>query len=102
MWQETQSGAPRPAACPVCVATANFSGGMALAADLGPRRLQEATVRVVAIGADDAFRVHLALQEGGVVEDLLAHLSVGLEEIGREEGRQVRVGERARRGASPR
>ncbi len=50
-------------------------------------------VGVVAVGTGDAGRVHLALEEGAPVVDLVLHLSVGVVEALLEEGRVVRLGQ---------
>ncbi len=75
-----------------------FRGRVALRADRVARRPQLLAVRIVAIGAGDAVRVHPALQERAVVEDLVAHLPVGVIQTGLEQRRTKGVGEAPARG----
>ena len=63
-------------------ASSNFAAQMALAADGVAGRAQLQRMRVVAVGAGHALRVHPALQERAVVVDLVAHLAVGVVEAG--------------------
>ena len=59
--------------------------------EVAPGRFQG--VRVVAIGAGDAGRVHLALQERAVFVDLVLDLSVSLIELRFQEGQAMGLGE---------
>lgn len=52
-------------------------------------------MRLVTIAADHAFGVHQALLEGVVVEDLVLHLAIILEQAGRQRHRAMGVGDRA-------
>ncbi len=69
-------------------------GVVALAADGGALGAQASGVRIVAVPARHAAGEHEALAEGVVVEDLVLHLAVVLEQVGRQHGRQVGVAER--------
>src|SRR5438874_1767271 len=64
-----------------------------LGADLTALRFEFGAVRIMTIAAHDTFCVHPALLERGVVEHLVAHLAVVLEQIGRQEGRAIIIGE---------
>ena len=67
---------------------------VALRAHRVARHAQLLAVRVVAVGAGDALRVHAALQERAVVVDLVAHLPVGVVEIRLEQRDTIGVAER--------
>ena len=94
MWQATQLAPAEPAGWKWCSASrsARRDGIAAQTPFPGARRLQ--AVRVVAVAARHAGRVHAALQERPVLVDLVVDLAVGVIEPRVEQRRQVRVHER--------
>src|SRR5262249_27025022 len=71
---------------------------VALGADLIARGAQRSAVRLVAVAAGDAGRVHAALEERAPRVDFVALLPVGPVERRREQRRQVVIEERPARG----
>ena len=86
MWQSTHWLPGWPGAWKWCAATSNALGQVALAADGVALGAQLQAVRLVAVGAGHAGRVHPALQERAVDEHLAVDLAVGVVE-GRVEQR---------------
>ena len=77
-----------------CFGDSNFSVRWQAGADAVRRALDLQVVRVVAVRAGDAGRVHLALEERAVLVDLVLDLAVGEVEALLEERRPVRLQER--------
>ena len=94
MWQSTHWLPGWPGVWRWCAGASKALGQMALAADRVALGAQLQAVRLVAVGAGHPGRVHPALQERAVVEDLAVDLAVGVVEARVEQRGPVAVEQR--------
>ena len=89
MWQLVQLAPVEPALWKWCARCVELLRHVAAGADPFRRAGHLEVVRVVAIGAAHALRVHLALQKRSVLVDLVQDLPVGVVETLVEQRRAV-------------
>ena len=94
MWQARRCAPGVPGRVEVMRGRVELRREVALRADRVARRAQLRAVRLVAVAAGHALRVHAAREERAPVVDLVALLAVGVIEAGRQQRRHVVIRER--------
>ena len=72
-------------------------GLMTLPANFGSGEFQLARMRIMAVAANDALRIHQALFKQMIVENFVLHLAVVFKEVFGQERRQMRIQQRLAR-----